>query len=86
MGDLVVPGLAPAIPQGRERVDEPGDAENGGAIGFGRAALRRFVYQVLFLPFGIPGLINALSPLWDRRRQAWHDKVANSVVVNSPRT
>jgi uncharacterized RDD family membrane protein YckC len=62
------------------------DAGDGAAIGFGRAALRRFVYQVLFLPFGIPGVINALSPLWDRRRQAWHDKVANSVVVNAPRT
>jgi uncharacterized RDD family membrane protein YckC len=62
------------------------DADSGAAIGFGRAALRRFVYQVLFLPFGIPGLINGLSPLWDRRRQAWHDKLANTLVVNSPRT
>ena len=62
------------------------DANTGGAIGFGRAALRRFVYQVLFLPFGIPGLINGLSPLWDARRQAWHDKVANTLVVNAPRT
>jgi uncharacterized RDD family membrane protein YckC len=61
------------------------DADDGSAIGFGRALVRRFVYQVLFLPFGIPGLINGLSPLWDRRRQAWHDKIANSVVVNSPR-
>jgi len=59
------------------------DAETLGPIGFGRAASRRFIYQVLFLPLGIPGLINGLSPLWDARRQAWHDKVQNTLVVNS---
>ena len=63
-----------------------GDAETGEPIGFARAALRRFVYQILFLPFGILGIINCLSPLWDPRRQAWHDKAVRSVVVNSPRT
>lgn len=62
------------------------DANTGGPIGFGRAALRRFVYQILFLPFFIPGLINGLSPLWDRRKQAWHDKAVGTVVVNAPRT
>ncbi len=62
------------------------DADTGGPIGFGRAALRRFIYQILFFPFGIPGLINGLSPLWDRRKQAWHDKAVKTVVVNSPRT
>ena len=59
------------------------DAETLGPIGFGRAASRRFVYQVLFLPLLIPGLVNGLSPLWDPRRQAWHDKVQNTLVVNS---
>jgi uncharacterized RDD family membrane protein YckC len=58
------------------------DVETGGPIGFGRAATRRLVYQALFLPFGIPGLINGLSPLWDARRQAWHDKTARTLVVN----
>jgi uncharacterized RDD family membrane protein YckC len=59
------------------------DADTLGPIGFGRAASRRFVYQVLFLPLGIPGVINGLSPLWDARRQAWHDKVQHTLVVNS---
>lgn len=59
------------------------DADTLGPIGFGRAASRRFVYQVLFLPLGVPGIINGLSPLWDARRQAWHDKVQDTLVVNS---
>jgi uncharacterized RDD family membrane protein YckC len=59
------------------------DAHRGGPIGFGRAAARRFVYQMLFLALVVPGAINALSPLWDRHRQAWHDKALQTVVVNS---
>ncbi len=26
-----------------------------------------------------------LTPLWDRRRQAYHDKIAGSMVVNAAR-
>jgi uncharacterized RDD family membrane protein YckC len=57
------------------------DANNGGPIGFARAYLRWIVYGVLWALFFIPGLINILSPLWDSRRQAWHDHAAGSVVV-----
>lgn len=59
------------------------DAGVGGPIGFGRGARRRLVWQVLFLPLGIPGIVNALSPLWDPHRQAWHDRTGRSVVVNA---
>ena len=59
------------------------DATTGGPIGMGRALLRRGVYTVLFYALVIPGVINVLSPLWDARKQAWHDKAANSVVVNA---
>ncbi len=59
------------------------DAENGGPIGPKRAVLRRLVYLALFYAFVIPGLVNGLSPLWDRRRQGWHDKVAGSIVVTA---
>ena len=48
------------------------DANVGGPIGFGRAAWRRFIYQILFFLLFVPGLINALSPLWDSHRRAWH--------------
>lgn len=61
------------------------DATSPGPIGVGRAIVRRLVYQVLWYVFFIPGLLNALSPLWDRKRQAWHDKVANSVVIDTSR-
>ncbi|MGH9279267.1 MAG: RDD family protein, partial [Acidimicrobiales bacterium] len=59
------------------------DATVGGPIGFRRAAVRRFIYQCLFLALAIPGVVNALSPLWDRHRQAWHDKAVGSVLVNA---
>lgn len=60
------------------------DANSGGPIGPGRGLIRAVVYQVLFLACVIPGIVNGLSPLWDRRRQAWHDKAANSLVVDAP--
>lgn len=34
----------------------------------------------------IVGLVNYLFPLWDKRRQALHDKVANTVVVEGAPT
>jgi uncharacterized RDD family membrane protein YckC len=60
------------------------DAGTGGPIGFGRGLLRAFVYEALLVACLVPGVINGLSPLWDKRRQAWHDHVANSVVVDLP--
>jgi uncharacterized RDD family membrane protein YckC len=54
------------------------DPQTGGNIGAGRAALRWFV-------MGITGAICTLgywSPFFDsQRRQGWHDKAANSVVI-----
>lgn len=61
------------------------DATSDGPIGVGRAVLRRFIYQVVWYVLVIPGLLNVLWPLWDRKRQAWHDMVANSVVVDASR-
>jgi uncharacterized RDD family membrane protein YckC len=57
------------------------DANTGGPVGAGRALLRRFVFFATY--FGlILFVLNALSPLWDRRRQAWHDKIARTDVVS----
>ena len=58
-----------------------GDADSGAPIGFGRAASRRLMYLGLFYAIVLPGVVNALWPLFDVRRQAWHDKAVRSVVV-----
>jgi uncharacterized RDD family membrane protein YckC len=89
---LIVPLLYYGILEGGPRGASVGkmamhirvqDADTGGPIGFGKALGRRFVYEILWYLLFLPGLINALSPLWDSRRQAWHDKAVNSVVVNT---
>lgn len=33
---------------------------------------------------GVIGLLVYVSLLWDRRRQGWHDKVARTLVINTP--
>jgi uncharacterized RDD family membrane protein YckC len=53
------------------------DFAAGGTIGFGRAALRtlgRILSQFICY-------LGYLWMLWDREKQTWHDKIANSVVV-----
>jgi uncharacterized RDD family membrane protein YckC len=55
------------------------DADGGGAIGFKRGLVRR-------LGYGLGGLVLYIGWLWmlgDGRRQAWHDKLANTVVVRT---
>jgi uncharacterized RDD family membrane protein YckC len=89
---LVVPLLYYGVLEGGARGASVGkivmriqvrDAQTGGPVGVGKALLRRFIYEILWYLLFIPGLINALSPLWDSRKQAWHDKAVNSVVVNA---
>ena len=60
------------------------DAQTGGPIGFWRALGRDAILLVFDIAFAIPLIIDYLSPLWDRRRQAWHDKLVHSVVVELP--
>jgi uncharacterized RDD family membrane protein YckC len=61
------------------------DAATGGPLGPAKAAVRYAVPAVLasFIPFLglLVWLTDGLWPLWDRRRQALHDKVVASVVV-----
>ncbi|MFL6693052.1 MAG: RDD family protein [Ramlibacter sp.] len=53
------------------------DADTGQPLSQGRAVLRYFGYYLSIIPF-------CLGLIWvafDRRKQGWHDKIANSVVV-----
>ena len=64
-------------------------AEDGSAISWGQAAWRigfaiLFGYLVNIVTCGFGGWLALIDPawiLWDRRRQALHDKVARTVVV-----
>lgn len=58
------------------------DADTGGPIGYGRAFVRWIVIGVLWTLCYIPGIVDALFPLWDARRQTLHDKAAKSLVVD----
>jgi uncharacterized RDD family membrane protein YckC len=61
------------------------DAATGGPLGPVKAAVRYIVPAALASLIPILGLFvwltDGLWPLWDRRRQALHDKVAGSIVV-----
>lgn len=57
------------------------DIRTGGPIGAGRALGRRFFFFATYFVFIVPFIFTALSPLWDARRQAWHDKVVGSCVA-----
>ena len=56
-------------------------------IGYGRAFLRCLMEQIFrLLPattlfLGIVWLLDMLFPLWDRKRQTLHDKIAQTVVL-----
>jgi uncharacterized RDD family membrane protein YckC len=57
------------------------DADTGASIGLGRGLARWAIQIPLFLACGVGALLDALWPLWDKRNQAIHDKVARSVVI-----
>ncbi len=51
---------------------------DGSPVGYGRAFMRTFGYtvSVFFVTF-----LGFLWALWDKKNQAWHDKIAGTVVV-----
>ena len=54
------------------------DATTGQAPSTGKLVVRYFAYLVSILPLGLGFLWVAI----DRRKQGFHDKIANTVVVN----
>ncbi|MDQ3570447.1 MAG: RDD family protein [Actinomycetota bacterium] len=59
------------------------DANSGGPIGVGRGVGRAAIPSVAGALCFLVSLLDGLWPLWDDKRQALHDKVANSVVVDA---
>jgi len=56
------------------------DDSTGRSIGYGRA-FGRYAITFVFWLIVIPAILDYLWPLWDRKKQALHDKVVGSVVV-----
>ncbi len=54
--------------------------DTGSYLGAGAGALRWLMAALL----GNLCFINFLWPLWDEKKQAWHDKVVGSVVIKAP--
>jgi uncharacterized RDD family membrane protein YckC len=57
---------------------------DGGPIGYGPAFGRvGFTYVISLITLNLFALVDALFVLWDPRKQALHDKVVKTVVVNA---
>jgi uncharacterized RDD family membrane protein YckC len=66
------------------------DESTGGRIDPQRAGIRIFILYpgiligwipVLAQISGLYTIVVALSPLWDKKREGWHDKVAKTTVI-----
>lgn len=58
------------------------DARFGTPIGFWRGVGRYLITALFGILLYIPYILDSLWPLWDQRRQSWHDKVVSSVVID----
>lgn len=58
------------------------DEASGGRVSYGKAGLRWLVAGVLWAVCYVPGIVDALFPLWDPKRQTLHDKAANTLVID----
>jgi uncharacterized RDD family membrane protein YckC len=57
---------------------------SGGNISFGMAFVRWLIpFPIGLITCGIGALLDGLWPLWDPKRQAIHDKVAKSLVIDA---
>ena len=55
------------------------DADTGRSLPYARAFVRALMSILSALPF----FLGFFWMLWDRRKQTWHDMVANSLVVRA---
>lgn len=59
------------------------NAGDGGRLTYGQAFGRTFMTMIFAGLWFLGGFADFLWPLWDRKRQAWHDKVAGTIVVRA---
>ncbi|HEV3408495.1 MAG TPA: RDD family protein [Gaiellaceae bacterium] len=59
------------------------DESTNEPIGFGRAFARWIMPGLFWTFFWIPGILDAVWPLWDPKKQTFHDKIARSLVVRA---
>ena len=52
-------------------------------IGYGRAFARWIMPGIFWSFLWIPGILDVLWPLWDSKKQTFHDKIVRSVVVRT---
>lgn len=95
LGGLLYNGLLDGGPDGQTLgkrllrirvVDEATAAPIGPGRGLGRAAVPAALGLLVVVPALLPvgfllAILNGLWPLWDARRQTFHDKAVRSVVV-----
>jgi uncharacterized RDD family membrane protein YckC len=64
-------------------------AEDGTRCDYGRAASRELMGRILIGGFAwlivLPGVLSYLAALWDPRRQTWHDRIGQTIVVRVER-
>jgi uncharacterized RDD family membrane protein YckC len=53
------------------------------AAAFVRSVTLAAIFFASVFAVSIPLLLNELRPIWNRRRQTWHDSVARTVVVRA---
>ena len=64
---------------------QPRVEATGGQLDYGKSAIRAGVLAGLYIvSCGVGLLLDGLWPLWDPKRQTLHDKVAGTLVVDTP--
>lgn len=66
-------------------VDERTGRPAGAGAGLGRYFVQVLIGLVGLITLGILPLLNDLWPLWDDKKQALHDKIVHTLVVQGPK-
>lgn len=76
-------GLGPGQTPGKRALGIAIRDIRGAPFGLGRAFGRAYFMLLIYFVLPFAFLVDNLWPLWDKRNQALHDKVVNSVVIRA---